>query len=111
MVRVNQALALRQREQGMSVAEIARRQGVTESAIYYTLKPEKRRTETPVGKTRSVYMRDELWDVLKAHGAKYGKSASAVLTEILEGELPLPAKLAERLDGPLLSAVDWSKVA
>ena len=91
----------------MSVAAIARKQGVTESAIYYVLNPDRRKAVTPTGRMRSVYIRDELWDVIKAHAGKYGQSASGVLTAVLEGDLPLPAELAERLDGPLLSESDW----
>ncbi len=98
--RVNVDRARVYKGRGWSYDKIAKNQGVTTSAIYYALNKHKRRDTTPSGARRSVYIPQEIWDVVAAHARKYGLSLSSVVVSILDGELPDVKKLEPLLERP-----------
>lgn len=73
----------------MSYAELAKKFGVTESAVYYACNPTKRvRRRTAIGKPHQVYGSDEAWAQLRERAAVAGTTISRVIDAILHGEDP-----------------------
>lgn len=77
-----------ERAEGLSYAEIARRQNVTPTAVYYALHPDKRNGGLSDGKQRSFYSTAALWDAVCEIAWGERVSISSVVSDILTGKRP-----------------------
>lgn len=82
----------------MSYTELAKKFGVSESAVYYACNPAKRRRrKTKAGTPRQVYADDHTWAQLRARAGRDDVSVSLALLAILyhEDAEPLVRPLVE----------------
>lgn len=74
----------------MSYAQIALKEKLTESHVYYICNPHKRRGGSPLGKRRGLYASDHIWRELKIRAAKHGVSVSRMIEMLLYHQDPEP---------------------
>lgn len=99
--KVNVEYARRARASGASYFEVARRQNVTPSAVYYALNPRKRaeRARQRTGVTVSAYVPKAVREMLVARADEEGTTMSELVNAILVGEAPPLQVAKEEEDG------------
>lgn len=74
----------------MSYAQIALKERLTESHVYYICNPHKRRSKSRLGKQRGIYASDHTWKQVRIRAAKAGVSVSRMIEMLLYHQDPEP---------------------
>lgn len=86
------------RAKGMTYRAIADLLQVDPTAVFYALNPEKRRKVSQLGRQRSVFLSDEVWEWVRLAAERRGVSRSQALSDLVQREREYETK-ALSLDG------------